>query len=80
MKIRYICDCCEEPIGELVMDVIDDERLGFHCLTEEERKDIIKIDDLNNIMTVTSLCDGCIQMLGLEEEGVFIPRGNTLLN
>jgi hypothetical protein len=79
MKIKYICEYCEEPIGELHLDDVDDERLGFHCLTEEERRDIIKIDEKNNAMTVMALCDGCIEMLGLHDEG-YIPPGITFLN
>jgi hypothetical protein len=79
MRICYVCECCEAPIGELEMDIIDEERLGFHCLTEEERRDIIKINKQHDTMTVTSLCDGCIQMLGLEEEQS-ISRGIRLLN
>lgn len=79
MIIRYICEYCEDPIGELEMDVVDEERLGFHCLTEEERKDIIKINEETNSMIVTSLCDKCIQMLGLDEEKLYA-RGMTFLN
>jgi hypothetical protein len=79
MIIRYVCEYCENLIGELEMEAIDEERLGFQCLTEEERKDIIKINEDTNTMIVTSLCDGCIQMLGLAEEKLFT-RGPNLLN
>lgn len=79
MKIYYICECCDAAIGELELEVVDEERLGFHCLTEDERRDIIKINKHNDTMTVSSLCDGCIQMLGLEEERP-ISGGALLLN
>lgn len=79
MKICYVCECCDEPIGELEMDVVDEERLGFHCLTEVERRDIIRINKQNDTMTVSSLCDGCIQMLGLEEEQL-ANKGVTFLH
>jgi hypothetical protein len=79
MIIRYVCEYCENLIGELEMEAIDEERLGFHCLTEDERKDIIRINQETNTMIVTSLCDGCIQMLGLDEETLFA-RGTNYLN
>jgi len=77
--IRYMCDYCTSPIGELIMDVVDEERLGLHCLTEEERRDIIKVDEKTNTMVVTSLCDKCIQMLGLDGENI-CARGTNFLN
>ena len=79
MLIRYVCEYCTSPIGELIMDVVDEERLGLHCLTEEERRDIIKVDEKANTMVVTSLCDKCIQMLGLDE-GNICARGTNFLN
>lgn len=79
MIIQYVCEYCGNPIGELKMDKIDEERLGFHCLTEDERKDIIKINVATNTMTVTALCDRCIQLLGLAEEKIYT-RGTALLN
>lgn len=79
MIIRYVCDYCGHSIGELKMDAIDEERLGFHCLTEDERKDIIKIDDIANTMVVKSLCDGCIQMLGLDDDRIST-KGTNFLN
>ena len=79
MLIRYVCEYCTSPIGELSMDVAEEEPLGLHCLTDEERRDIIKVDEKTNTMVVTSLCDKCIQMLGLEE-GNISTRGTNFLN
>ncbi|HBS60782.1 MAG TPA: DUF2757 domain-containing protein [Firmicutes bacterium] len=79
MLIRYVCEYCTSPIGELRMDVVDEERLGLHCLTEEERRDIIKVDEKTNTMVVTSLCDKCIQILGLDE-GNICTKGTNFLN
>lgn len=78
MLIRYVCEYCTSPIGEISMEVVDEGRLGLHCLTDEERRDIINIDEKTNTMVVTSLCDKCIQMLGLDEENSYAGGANFL--
>lgn len=80
MKIYYTCECCGSPIDTLEVDRLDEERLGFDCLTEEERRDIIRIDSLTDSMYVQSLCDACIEELGLAEETVFDYKGANLLH
>ncbi|VBB06374.1 anti-sigma-f factor fin [Lucifera butyrica] len=76
MKIYYICEFCGDPIDTLEIDQIDEARFGFDCLTGEERQDIIKIDSLTNSIQVQSLCDQCIEALGLaEEEPVIFQTG-----
>jgi hypothetical protein len=79
MKIHYICDCCSKPIDTIEVAEIDEVRFGFDCLTKEEREAIIKVDTVANIMVVQSLCDGCIQLLGLAEE-VLLVQGNGFLH
>jgi len=61
LRIRYICECCRGLISELQMDRLDEERLGFTCLTAEEKEDIIRYDEKAGILTVTSLCDDCME-------------------
>ncbi|CUH96485.1 hypothetical protein P22_2575 [Propionispora sp. 2/2-37] len=68
MKIYYSCECCGEAIAEIEVDKVDDAKFGFDCLTGQERQDIIKVDTDANIMYVQSLCDSCIEMLGLNDE------------
>ena len=41
MKIYYNCEYCGEAIDMIEMDQIDEVKLGFDCLTAEERQDII---------------------------------------
>ena len=63
MKIYYNCEYCGEAIDMIEMDQIDEVKLGFDCLTAEERQDIIKTDLKDNVMYVSSLCDECIASL-----------------
>lgn len=53
MKIYYNCEYCGEAIDMIEMDQIDEVKLGFDCLTAEERQDIIKTD-------LKGQCDVCI--------------------
>jgi len=69
MKIYYTCENCGEAIDMIEVDQVDEVKFGFDCLTAEERQDIIKIDSLANVMYVHSLCDECIESLGLANEG-----------
>ncbi len=61
LRIRYVCECCRGLISELQMDRLDEERLGFNCLTAEEKEDIISYDEKAGTLTVTSLCDDCME-------------------
>ncbi|MBP2650774.1 MAG: putative protein family YabK [Firmicutes bacterium] len=67
MKINYSCDYCGEPIDTIEVEQIDEERLGFNCLNLEERQDLLKYDELTNSLNVLSLCDRCIEELGLAD-------------
>lgn len=58
MAINYVCRYCKTPLGQLYDTAFDWERLGFHTLTPEERKDIITYDRDGN-MTVRVICDYC---------------------
>ncbi len=81
MKIYYNCECCGDKIDILEVDEVDEVKFGFDCLTSEERQDIIKVDKLSNAMYVQSLCDSCIESLGLEDEGLIpITPGAGLLH
>lgn len=73
MKIHYSCACCGDKIDTVEVDEVDEVKFGFDCLTAEERQDIIKIDKLSNAMFVQSLCDSCIESLGLAEEEAGFP-------
>jgi hypothetical protein len=79
MRIYYNCEHCGEAIDMIEVDQVDEVKFGFDCLTAEERQDIIKIDSLANSMYVHSLCDECIESLGLANEGE-IQQGISLLH
>ena len=67
MKILYHCEICGADIAEIDMDWVDEAKLGFDCLTGDERKAIISINASADTMDVQSLCDACIKELGLEQ-------------
>ena len=73
MKIFYSCEHCGSFIDMIEVEKVDEVKFGFDCLTAEERQDIIKIDLMENAMYVHSLCDKCIESMGLGEDG--LPHG-----
>lgn len=75
MKIYYTCDNCGDAIDTVEVDAVDEVRFGFDCLTADERQDIIRFDALTDSMHVLSLCDICIEDLGL---AVLTPAKRTL--
>lgn len=79
VKIYYNCEHCGDEIDMIEVDHVDEVKFGFDCLTAEERQDIIKIDPMANAMYVHSLCDQCIELLGLEKEEE-LPRGVSFLH
>jgi len=78
MKIYYSCEHCGEAIDMIEVDQVDEVKFGFDCLTSEERQDIIKIDLLANAMYVYSLCDECIELLGLANDNTSQLKTNLL--
>jgi len=44
------------------METLDEERLGFTDLTEQEKKDIISHDQFGNIY-IKTVCDNCFDLL-----------------
>lgn len=60
MKIRYVCEYCEQVIGEFETEHPEENKLGLAGLTDEEKADIINVDAENKIMRVFSLCDDCV--------------------
>lgn len=75
MKIFYHCELCGADIATLDVEYVDEMKLGFDCLTGDERAAIINMDTFANAMHVKSLCDRCIAQLGLDEE-----EPETLIN
>lgn len=79
MKIHYSCDCCGEPIDILELDEIDEAKLGLDCLTGDERRDLVRFDAADNAMYIQSLCDCCIEAMGLGDPG-YSPGGNRYIH
>jgi Protein of unknown function (DUF2757). len=77
MKIYYSCDNCGAAIDTLEVDSLDEARLGFDCLTDEERQAMIRYDAASGVLYVQSLCDACIAAMDLAGEAALtaLPKG-----
>jgi hypothetical protein len=75
MKIIYTCDRCGSGIDNIEIENVDEERFGFDLLTVDERQEIIKVDSVTNSMYVQSLCDACIEELGLADGSPVLSKG-----
>ncbi|MBZ4653402.1 MAG: hypothetical protein JG781_741 [Peptococcaceae bacterium] len=71
MRLIYICDRCANYIDEIEMNALDEGRLGFDILTEEEREDLVHLDWQRQVGTVKAICDACLAKL---HDGDVSPR------
>ncbi|WP_141434183.1 anti-sigma-F factor Fin family protein [Bacillus sp. 03113] len=62
MAIYYHCRHCGVKIGMIDSSYVEIERLGFHKLSDEERKDMISYDGSGNIY-IKSICENCQESL-----------------
>jgi hypothetical protein len=67
MDIRYVCRHCQSVIGVLNSSTVNEQQLGFHSLTPEERQDIIAYN-LDGGMTVRVTCEFCREALAAHPE------------
>jgi len=70
MRIYYTCDKCGDPIDSIEVDTVDEAKLGFDCLSADERQDLIRFDASAGSLHVRSLCDTCIEALGLDNRSL----------
>lgn len=80
MKIFYSCECCGDAIDTIEVQQVDEARFGFDSLTSDERSELIHIDALANAMYVKSLCDHCIEALGITDEAPATPLATRMLH
>ncbi len=73
VHIVYTCAHCQQFIGELDMAEMNEEKLGFDCLTSEERRDIIKFDPSGAIL-VAAICDECFKKFQLVQENLSVSQ------
>ena len=66
MKIHYRCEQCGQAIDTLEVNVLNETKLGFDVLSTEERQQLLYHDPISNALYVQSLCDMCIEAMGLE--------------
>ena len=80
MRIHYSCDNCGEHIDTIEVAALDEARFGFDCLTGEERQEIIRFDEASGTLFVQSLCDACIEAMGLAGADMPAAPGKPLLH
>ncbi|WP_166245720.1 anti-sigma-F factor Fin family protein [Paenibacillus turpanensis] len=73
MSVKYICRHCRSKVDEWQNhSQVDENKLGFHFLTEEERDEMISYD-MNGDITVNVTCDYCRQALEANPELSLVP-------
>lgn len=60
MKVSYWCGLCGTRIREVDAAASDEENLGFHALTPDERADTMSVNCRTGDVNVRSICDGCL--------------------
>ena len=65
MKVHYLCEHCGTDIETIEVSHLDEKKLGFDILTEEERRQLLSYDAENDILHVKSMCDTCIEGLNI---------------
>ncbi|SFM31886.1 Protein of unknown function [Paenibacillus sp. 1_12] len=67
MTVTYVCRHCQTFIGELPQQQVNEQLLGFHFLTPEERQSIISYSP-NGDVKVKVICDYCKEALDSNPE------------
>lgn len=62
MAILYRCRHCGTAVGQLEDSAVHSEQLGFHHLTNDERKEMIQYEQ-NGDITVKTICEDCQEAL-----------------
>ncbi|MRG88177.1 anti-sigma-F factor Fin family protein [Salinibacillus xinjiangensis] len=62
MAVIYRCRHCGNKIGELQQSYVNEEQLGLHVLTNDERNEMIDYNHDGN-MEVKAICDHCEESL-----------------
>lgn len=62
MAICYQCRHCGTEVGTIDANRVSAERLGFHHLTADERKEMIHYEQ-NGDITVQTVCEDCQEAL-----------------
>lgn len=62
VAIHYLCRHCQQTIGTLDAIEVDEQKLGFQTLTNEERLEMIEYDENGNL-NVKVICETCQEAL-----------------
>ena len=73
MKIHYHCEQCGQAIDTLEVDQLNESKLGFDILNHEEKQQLIYHDPASDALYVQSLCDLCIELIGLKQQETMQP-------
>ncbi|MBS4198018.1 anti-sigma-F factor Fin family protein [Lederbergia citri] len=58
MPIHYYCRHCSTKMGTINDTVLNEEQLGIHTLTNEEKQDMVSYGSDGDIH-IQSICDDC---------------------
>ncbi|OCL25750.1 hypothetical protein U472_15630 [Orenia metallireducens] len=59
MNVIYRCDKCQKIIEHLELGDFSQESLGLNILTDQEKEDIIKME--NDTVYINLTCDDCAE-------------------
>ncbi|UFU01525.1 anti-sigma-F factor Fin family protein (plasmid) [Radiobacillus kanasensis] len=62
MSLIYTCNHCGNNVGELHQKVVDTQSLGWHELSEQEKREMIQYQD-NGDIHVKTICENCQESL-----------------
>jgi len=68
MRIIYYCRHCNDKLGEMDRQQVDEGRLGLHTLTQDEAADIITYNSIENSTYVKTICEHCQEALEAHPE------------
>ncbi|GAA0353463.1 anti-sigma-F factor Fin [Bacillus horti] len=58
MSYRYVCRYCNQQLGLLTNNQLNEQELGFHTLSPEEKENILKKQE-NGDTHVHIVCEHC---------------------
>lgn len=61
MRFIYVCNECQNYIGEIQLQNWDETMLGFDALTQGEKQELVSINPLEQTGIVKAICDTCFK-------------------
>lgn len=61
MRFIYVCNECQNYIGEIQLQNWNETMLGFDTLTQREKQELVNIDPHEETGIVKAICDTCFK-------------------